>query len=58
MPNNGYVIRLSDGAVIPPDPDNTDYKEYLVWVDKGNSPLPADVVVPQTDPLPADEGVA
>jgi hypothetical protein len=28
MPNNGYVVRLSDGAVIPPDPANTDYANF------------------------------
>jgi hypothetical protein len=28
LPNNGYVVRLSDGAVIPPDLDNTDYQRF------------------------------
>ena len=27
---------------IPPDPDNTDYQEYLEWLAEGNEPLPAD----------------
>ncbi len=36
------VIRLSDGASIPFDPDNTDYAEYLKWVAEGNEPLPPD----------------
>ena len=38
------VIRLEDGAVIPMNPDNTDYQAYLAWVDQGNQPLPADEV--------------
>ncbi len=25
------IIRTSDGAGIPLDPDNTDYQEYLEW---------------------------
>jgi hypothetical protein len=38
----GAVLRIEDSAVIPFDPANTDYAEYLKWLDDGNTPLPAD----------------
>lgn len=36
------IIRLSDGAFIPFDPDNTDYQAYLKWLDEGNQPESAE----------------
>jgi len=35
------IKRLSDGAFIPNDPGNRDYREYLDWIDAGNTPEPA-----------------
>jgi len=36
------VKRIADNAVIPFDPANTDYAEYLKWLEEGNTPIPAD----------------
>ena len=34
------IERVSDRAIIPNDPGNLDYVEYLNWVAEGNTPLP------------------
>ena len=44
--NLEFVIRMTDMAVIPSDPNNRDYQEYLVWLAEGNIPEPADDVTP------------
>lgn len=36
-----HVLR-SDGVMIPFDQANADYQTYLVWLEQGNKPLPAD----------------
>lgn len=35
------ILRLSDGAFIPVDQGNRDYREYLAWREAGNTPEPA-----------------
>ena len=44
------ILRLADNAFIPPDPANTDYAEYLAWVEEGNTPEPAPA--PPAPPAP------
>lgn len=34
--NQTDVVRDADGAIIPPDPDNTDYQAYQAWVAEGH----------------------
>tara|TARA_Y100001963_G_C6644468_1_gene382630 strand:- start:30 stop:209 length:180 start_codon:yes stop_codon:yes gene_type:complete len=42
------IIRIEDSsgnpdrAFIPVNEKNTDYQDYLKWVDEGNTPEPAD----------------
>jgi len=36
------ILRLSDNASIPMNPDNTDYQAYLKWVAEGNTPQAAE----------------
>jgi len=36
------IQRIEDKAVIPFDPANTDYQDYLAWVAEGNTPAEAD----------------
>jgi hypothetical protein len=42
---NTTAIQRSDGACIPPDPNNTDYAAYLAWVAAGNTATPVDPAI-------------
>ena len=36
------ILRKSDNTTIPFDEANTDYQEYLEWLDEGNTPEEAE----------------
>ena len=40
------VHRDEDGAVIPADPNNSDWQAYQAWLSAGNAPAPAAPLVP------------
>ena len=45
----GEAVIRGDGAKVPPDPDNRDYREFLAWREAGNEPV-------EPDPLPPPSG--
>lgn len=49
------VIRIKDGAGVPDDTKNVDWKEYREWLAAGNTPDPATVIV-KTDEDRLNEG--
>jgi hypothetical protein len=40
-----------------PDPENTEYKEYLKWLEEGNEPLPPDPI-PEPESLTPEQKLA
>jgi len=49
------ILRLTDGAFIPPDPANVDFAAYLAWLEAGNTPDPAPIPVPPVPLTPAEK---
>jgi hypothetical protein len=50
LTTDSSVIRLLDGALIPTDLGNTDWREYQSWLAQGNTPQPAPTPEPSTQP--------
>jgi hypothetical protein len=46
------LVRDSDGAFIPEDPANTDYLQYLEWLEGGGVPTPELVAAPVDESAP------
>ena len=57
LTNSTSIIRIEDNACIPNDPLNTDYAQYLLWLEEGNTPEPADPI-PEPVQLTAAEKLA
>ena len=36
------VIKTDDGSCIPKSQENSDYQQYLAWLEAGNQPEPAE----------------
>jgi len=49
------LIRQPDGASIPFDERNADYREYLAWVNEGNEAQVIDIATPSLPPTPSVE---
>ena len=44
------IFQIDGVGNIPLDPANTDYQQYLKWLEEGNTPLPPDPI-PEPEPL-------
>ena len=49
------ILRIEDNAFIPPDTGNRDYREYLEWLEAGNTPEPAPEPEPSVELTPSEK---
>ena len=49
------ILRLADNAYIPQAPGNRDYREYLDWLEAGNTPEPAPETPAPSELTPAEK---
>jgi hypothetical protein len=52
LTTGSLIVRVSDGAFIPPDPANRDRQDYETWLAAGNEPDPADPPPPVVKTIP------
>ena len=52
------IRRVPDGAFIPADQQNADYRDYLAWIADGNQLAPAADPEPVRERTPAEKLVA
>lgn len=38
-----FIVDIEKNSYIPIDPANSDYQQYLLWLEEGNTPEPADI---------------
>ena len=55
LTNNTSIIRIEDNACIPNDPANTDYEQYLIWLEEGTTPEPADPIPEPVELTPQEK---
>jgi hypothetical protein len=55
LTSGNTILRITDGAFIPPDPANRDYASYLAWLEEGNTPEPAPIVARPVSLTPAEK---
>lgn len=52
LTDSSIIIRTTDNASIPADPNNTDYQKYTQWLAQGNYPDTADIISVPLAPSP------